>query len=105
MRGLLEASFGTVAMVADERSLLDVACRLAPDVAVVDVSITRDGGLDWLKALRTACPALKLVAISVHDEDSVRQAVLGAGADEFVVKRAMATDLLPAVERLRGPGR
>ncbi len=101
VRSLLETAFGTVAMVADARSLQDVARRLAPDVAVVDVSISRDGGLDWLRALRSTCPSLKLVAVSVHDEESVRQAVLGAGADEFVVKRDIATDLLPAVERAR----
>ena len=34
-----------------------------------------------------------MIALSVHDEDSVRRAALQAGADEFVVKRAIATDL------------
>ncbi|MGA8893631.1 MAG: response regulator transcription factor [Anaeromyxobacteraceae bacterium] len=100
VRGLLETAFGTVVMVADKDSLQDVAYRLQPDVAVVDVSLARDGGLDWLRAMRTRCPGLKVIAISVHDEESVRQATLLAGADEYVVKRAIATDLLPAVGRV-----
>ena len=101
VRGLLETTFGTVVMVADKESLQDVAFRLQPDVAVVDLSLARDGGLDWLKAIRARCPGLKVIALSVHDEESVRHAAVQAGADEFVVKRAIATDLLPAVERVR----
>jgi two-component system secretion response regulator SsrB len=40
--------------------------------------------------------------LSVHDEEGVRQAVLEAGADAFVLKQAIATDLLPTVERVCG---
>jgi DNA-binding NarL/FixJ family response regulator len=101
VRGLLETAFGTVVMVADKTSLLDVAYRIQPDVAVVDLSLAQEGGLDWLRALRAQCPGLKVIALSVHDENSVRRAALQAGADEYVVKRAIATDLLPAVERVR----
>jgi DNA-binding NarL/FixJ family response regulator len=100
LRGLLETAFGTVVMVADKVSLQDVAFRLRPDVAVVDVSLVRDGGLGWLMEMRARCPGLKVIALSVHDEDAVRLAALKAGADEFVLKRAIGTELLPAVDRL-----
>ena len=49
--------------------------------------------------LRERCPELKVVVLSVHDEDTVRQAALAAGADAVVLKRAIATDLLPAILR------
>ena len=102
VRGLLETAFGTVVMVADKASLQDVAYRLRPDVAVVDVSLARDAGLGWLREMRERCPGLKVVVLSVHDEESVRRAVLEAGADEFIVKRDIATELLPAIERVSG---
>jgi DNA-binding NarL/FixJ family response regulator len=101
VRGLLETSFGTVVMVADEASLLDAAIRLQPEVAVVDLSLSRSGSLGWLQALRTRCPELKVVVLSVHDEQSVRRAVIEAGADAFVLKRAIASDLLNAVDAVR----
>ena len=102
VRGLLQTAFGTVVMVADEASLLDGAGRLQPDVAVVDLSLARESCLDWLRAVRQRCPDLKVIVLSVHDEQSVRRAAMEAGADAFVLKRAIATDLLPAVERVRG---
>ena len=101
VRGLLETAFGTVVMVADEASLLEGAVRLRPEVAIVDLSLARDHGLHWLRSLRQRCPDLKVIVLSVHDEQSVRSAAIEAGADAFVLKRAIATDLLPAVDAVR----
>ncbi len=105
VRGLLATAFGSVVMVADEASLIEGAGRLQPDMAIVDISLARDSQLNWLRALRQRCPDLKVIVLSVHDEQSVRDAVMRAGADAFVLKRAIATDLLRAVDALRrGPG-
>ncbi|MCX6551602.1 MAG: response regulator [Acidobacteria bacterium] len=102
VRGLLETAFGSVVMVADEASLVDAASRILPDVAVVDLSLARERGLGWLRAVRERCPGLKIIVLSVHDEQSVRAAATAAGADAFVLKRDIATDLLTAVELVRG---
>jgi two-component system secretion response regulator SsrB len=101
VRGLLATSFGSVVMVADEASLIEGANRLQPDMAVVDLSLAHDDQLNWLRTLRHDCPELKVIVLSVHDEQSVRDAVLRAGADAFVIKRAIATDLLNAVDAVR----
>ena len=101
VRGLLETAFGSVVMVADEASLLDGAARLQPEVAIVDLSLARDNGLGWLRELRQRCPDIKVIVLSVHDEQSVYRAAIEAGADAFVLKRMIATDLLPAVDTVR----
>ena len=102
VRGLLETAFETVVMVADEKSLIEGVGRLRPDVAIVDLSLARDSGLEWLRTIRRRCPGLKVIVLSVHDEQNVRRTALEAGADAFVLKRAIATDLLPAIEVVRG---
>ena len=102
VRGLLATAFGTVVMVADEASLLEGADRIRPDVAIVDISLGQDRGLGWLQELRKRCPGVKVIVLSVHDEQSVRRAAMDAGADAFVLKRAIATDLLDAIEAVRG---
>ena len=100
VRSLLETLFQTVVMVADSPSLLECARRLKPDVAVVDLSLTREANLRWLRDLRERSPQLKVIVLSVHDESSVRRAVTAAGADGLVLKRSLATDLLPTIESL-----
>jgi DNA-binding NarL/FixJ family response regulator len=105
VRGLLATAFGSVVMVADDASLIEGAARLQPDMAIVDLSLARDSSLKWLQALRQDCPGIKVIVLSVHDERSVRDAVLKAGADAFVLKRAIATDLMNAVDAVRrSPG-
>jgi DNA-binding NarL/FixJ family response regulator len=104
VRGLLETAFGTVVMVADQASLLEGAARLRPDLAVVDLSLARESGLGWLREVRQRCPGLKVIVLSVHDEECVRDAAMAAGADAFVLKRAILTDLMPAVEAVRAGG-
>ena len=56
VRGLLGTLFGTVVMVADASSLQESARRLQPEVAVVDLSLTRESNLDWLMELHRSCP-------------------------------------------------
>jgi len=102
VRGLLETAFASVVMVADETSLLDGASRLRPEVAVVDLSLARRGNLNWLRALKDSVPELRVIALSVNDEKRVRTAAMDAGADAFVLKRDIATELIPAIARVRG---
>ena len=101
IRGLLETLFDAVVMVADERSLQESAARLQPSVAVVDLALARADGLGVVRRLRARCPELKLILLSLHDEASACQATLEAGANAFVLKRAIATDLLPAIEAVQ----
>lgn len=98
IRGLLETAFRVVVMVADEESLVESATRLQPAVAVVELSLNRESRLGWLIHLHERCPELKVIVLSVHDEPEVARAAIRAGADGFVLKRSIGTELLPAVE-------
>ncbi len=102
VRGLLGTMFSTVVMVADEASLLESADRLQPAAVIADLCLARNESLEWLKRLRASCPEAKLVVLSVHDERCVCAKALEAGADGFVVKRAIATDLMPGVDAVMG---
>jgi DNA-binding NarL/FixJ family response regulator len=98
VRGLLATTFRSVVMVADEVSLFESAGRLQSDLAVVDLALSRGNALDLIRRLRDRFPAMKMIIVSVHDQSSVSRSVLEAGADGFVVKRAIATDLLAAAD-------
>jgi two-component system invasion response regulator UvrY len=70
-------------------------------VAVLDVSLAGEGGFAMLRRIHATESALKLIVISAHDQGSVVQSALDAGADAFVLQRTIATDLLPAVDAVR----
>jgi two-component system secretion response regulator SsrB len=104
VRGLLETTFETVFMVANEASLLEGAGRLQPAVIVVDLSLSEGDVIGLLGRIAERSPDSKILVLSVHDEPTVAQAAFAAGAHAVVLKRALATDLLPAVDALQKAG-
>jgi DNA-binding NarL/FixJ family response regulator len=103
VHSLLEPLFDSVLMVADERSLEDALATVEPDLAVVDLSLPREGEVNVVLRLTAHHPGLRLIVLSVHDEPAVVGRLLNAGVAGFVLKRAAATELVPAVQEvLRG---
>jgi DNA-binding NarL/FixJ family response regulator len=103
VHSLLDALFDTVLMVADERSLMEAVATFKPDLVVVDLSLPREGEANIARRLMQTQPELRLIVLSVHDEPTVVSQFQNAGVAGFVLKRAAATDLVPAVQEvLRG---
>jgi two-component system secretion response regulator SsrB len=100
VRGLLETIFSAVFMVADQTSLIRGAQKLSPALVVVDIAIAQGDVEDLLQTIHDRAPSAKVLLLSVHDEPTVAIAAFAAGADGLVLKRAIATDLLPAVDAL-----
>jgi CheY-like chemotaxis protein len=92
------AVVGTVQQGAEA---LPRAQQLRPDVVLVDLAMPDVPGLVAIPQLRAALPSLGIIAVSLFDAPAYRQAALGAGADAFVPKAALSTELLPAIRRLR----
>jgi DNA-binding NarL/FixJ family response regulator len=103
VRGLLGGRFATTVMVADEASLLEAAGRMQPDLVVVDLSLPVSGSVNAVRTLCGRYPGLRVIVLSVHDEQTALSQVLAAGAAGFVLKRTAAADLTEAVDAvLRG---
>ena len=98
IRSLLDTSFDAVVMVADESSFLESAKRLNPTLVVADMALASGESLGWLRRLLEQCPKSRVIVLSNHDELTVVQAVLAAGAAGFVVKREISSELLKAVD-------
>jgi DNA-binding NarL/FixJ family response regulator len=95
--------FGAVVMVADESSLLETAERVRPALLMVDLTLAKKDVARLISRLKESSPGSKVVILSVHDEPAVAQAVLDAGADGFLVKCRIGSELMPAVDAvLRG---
>jgi DNA-binding NarL/FixJ family response regulator len=98
IRGLLETEFEAVVVVGDEVSLFETARRLDANLAIVDLSLAPGDGLGLIRRIRKHFPQLQLVALSPHVEKGVELAAIQAGANGFVRKGSIATDLLPTID-------
>lgn len=100
LRVVIEAMPGfTVVGVGEDGSACRAALRASSvDVLVVDVSMP-GGGPELTAAVREENPGLAIIAFSAHTEASIREAMLAAGADEFVVKTGRLAPLREALLR------
>ena len=73
---------------------------LRPDIVLCDLSMPGLSGLETIPRLRAALPEMGIIALSCHEANGYREAALAAGADEFIPKTSLATDLLPAIRRV-----
>ena len=103
IRSLLETVFDVVVMVADENSLLDSLEKVNPDLVVVDLSLPITEEVNVARRIIKRSPDIKVIILSVHDEQTAVDDCLSGGAAGFVLKRTAANDLIPAVwEVLKG---
>jgi DNA-binding NarL/FixJ family response regulator len=98
VRNLLENMFETVFMVADEASLMEAAEKLVPDLIVADLSLPVTKEINIARRLKKAFPEIKLIILSVHDEQTAISECIEAGASAVVFKRSSVNDLVPAVD-------
>ena len=98
IRGILEAEFDHVVMVAERRSLKNAVKKLLPDVVVVELSLPEAAGENIARLLKVGNPDLKIIALSFCDDADTVKTVIDAGAIGFVLKRTAGEDLLPAVK-------
>ena len=102
-RFLQEHSHKQVAVVgaaAGGAEVLAQAQDLRPDIVLCDLTMPGLTGLETIPRLRAALPDVGIIALSCHEANGYRQAALEAGADEFIPKASLATDLLPAIRRV-----
>lgn len=97
VRSLIESIFDVVVMVAEERSLLDSIKKVKPDLVIVDLSLPAKEEINVVRSVKKISPKLKIIILSVHDELTVADHCLAAGALGFVLKRTVINDLVPAV--------
>jgi DNA-binding NarL/FixJ family response regulator len=104
---LLDAHDG-IAVVGAIRGGEDTLAQiqdLQPEVVIVDTSMpSLPGGLAFIGRLRSVLPDVWVIALTLIGTDGYRRAALGAGADDFVPKATMGTDLLSAIQRVREVG-
>src|SRR5438552_1002027 len=74
--------------------------EVQPDVALVDISLKNESGLELVKNLESRFPQLALIVLSMHDEALYAERALRAGARGYVMKRESTKSVLASIRRV-----
>lgn len=89
--GLAEDIAGARKMIQDQ----------APDLAIVDITLAGDNGLDLVKELSARKLPLPILVLSMHDEQVWAERAIRAGARGYIMKKEASENVISALRNIR----
>jgi DNA-binding NarL/FixJ family response regulator len=86
----------------DSAEAIDGMTKERPDVAIIDISLTNESGLELIKQLVKQFPQVALIVLSMHDEALYAERALRAGARGYVMKHETSKNVLTSIRRVIG---
>lgn len=96
IRERLEVGDDPIVVVGEAESglqALDMVARVQPHVVLIDISMAGMNGIDATRLIHADHPDVRIIILSVHDEDQYVQAALDAGASGYLLKTIDAAEL------------
>jgi two-component system invasion response regulator UvrY len=70
----------------------------APDVILMDVSMPGIGGLEATRKITRSQPDMKIIVVSIHDDDPFPARLLEAGASGYITKGCSVDEIVAAIK-------
>jgi DNA-binding NarL/FixJ family response regulator len=84
----------------DSAEAISGIAKMRPDVALIDISLKNESGLELVKNLDSQFPLVALIVLSMHDETLYAERALRAGARGYVMKRETTKNVLASIRRV-----
>ncbi len=99
LRALLgaEPDLEVVGEAADGQEALHSANALRPDVILLDLSMPGLSGIEITRRLTETMPELRVIILTVHEDEGLLREAMQAGAAGYIVKRAIGSELIDAI--------
>ena len=105
LRVQLGKVFEIIGAVEDGKQAVDATLRLDPDVLVLDISMPLMNGFQAAARLRDLKCRTKIVILTTYEDDDYIEKAFSSGANAYVSKRDLATDLVKAIREVFRGGR
>jgi DNA-binding NarL/FixJ family response regulator len=88
----------------DASQAINGIMKARPGVALIDISLTNESGLELVKQLARQFPEVALIVVSMHDETLYAERALRAGARGYVMKHETSKSVLASIRRVLSGG-
>lgn len=92
-----EPGMEVVGEAVDGLEALEMACKLRPDVTLLDMMMPRMDGLEAIKEIKRECPETRILVLTSFSEDDKVFPAIKAGALGYLLKNAAPERLLNAI--------
>jgi CheY-like chemotaxis protein len=92
-----QAGILVIGEAANGREAIERGRQLRPDLVLMDVSMPEMDGIEATRRLKAEQPMVRVVGLSVHEDEHLARAMREAGAETFISKTASFSQLLEAI--------
>jgi two-component system response regulator NreC len=85
----------------DGVELLQLLQTAAPQMVILDISMPRMGGIEATRRLKAHCPGIRVLVLTMHKDKEYLHQAMAAGAQGYLLKEDMDTELHTAIATLR----
>jgi DNA-binding NarL/FixJ family response regulator len=102
LRGLLteDPNLQLVGEAQDGDEAVRSTQELNPNIVLMDITMPRVNGLDASRKIKSFRPETKIIILTVHSENEYKPVALQNGADAFIAKKRLGSELLPTIHQL-----
>ena len=83
---------------------IEMVGRCQPDLLLVDISLQDMNGLELTRVLRSQYPSLKVLMLSMYDNNEYVSESVRAGASGYVLKNSPSREIIAAIEAIVSGG-
>ncbi len=83
----------------DAGQCLAKAEKLKPDVVVMDIKMAGASGIDACRHMKAGFPDIKVIMLSMYDDYEYVDRALRAGADGYLLKKVVSSELVDAIRK------
>jgi len=80
---------------------IELVGRTRPDVLILDLSMPDLDGIAVTKQVKPQYPDLRILILTVHEDEAMLREAIKAGASGYVLKRAAEAELISAIATIR----
>jgi DNA-binding NarL/FixJ family response regulator len=95
-----EPDLQVVGDVGDGHAAVAAVLQIQPDIVLMDVGMPEIDGIDATRAIAAQAPSVQVLALSLHADAAVVQAMVEAGARGYALKEDAFTDLVQAIHEV-----
>jgi len=96
----LEEDFEVIGCADNGESALAMLKKTKPDIILMDVNMPKMNGIDATFKIKQLYPAIKIIALTIHEDEEYVFELIRAGVSGYVLKDISADELIDTIKRV-----